>query len=215
MNPWTLSRYDWLSLGLVGGTVLLGLLTYGQLPETIPTHWNSQGVADGYSSKPVGTFMMPFIGLMTILVMKIVMVISPKGFRLDDSRRIVDLIQLILVALFCAIGVATLLAALGFQFDMAKVVLIGTGLMLAATGNIMSKVRKNFFVGIRTPWTLADDEVWAQTHRFAGRTFFVGGVFVCLVSLVYARIEVILAGVGIAVLAPVIYSYVIYRRLNP
>lgn len=215
MSKSALSRKDALSLGMIVATFLMIALLYNKLPEQIPVHWNAEGEIDGYASKLFGALMMPCGALATFILIKVLPVISPKGFRLDDSRPVLDTINLVLVALFCTIGAATVMVAMGVKLDMVKVILIGTGLMLILTGNVLSKVRKNFFVGIRTPWTLADDEVWAQTHRLAGRSFFGGGLLVCVLAFFQSGPYAILAGVTVAVLLPVVYSFVLYRRLNP
>lgn len=214
MKSSSLSRLDWLSLACIAGTLLLVILMYPRLPEQIPVHWNAAGEIDRYSSRLFGVLMMPGIALATFVLFKVLPPMSPKGFRLDESRSTLDVIQVVLVALACAIGVATVLIAVGVQLDMVKVVLMGLGLMLMVTGNVLNKVRKNFFVGIRTPWTLADDEVWAKTHRFAGRTFFAGGLLVCVLAFFQSSAIPVLAGVSIAVLLPVVYSFFVYRKLH-
>ncbi|MFK8029639.1 MAG: SdpI family protein [Gammaproteobacteria bacterium] len=215
MKMLSLTKLDVLSVALVAFTLLLIWVFYPQLPDQIPVHWNSAGEIDKYSSKAIGLLMMPAVALGTILLMKILPAISPDGFKLDESRHVLGIIQAVLVALFCAIGIATILISLGYKLDMVKVVLIGSGLMLMATGNVLSKVRKNFFVGIRTPWTLADDEVWSRTHRLAGRTFFGGGLLVCVLALIKPNPVLLLVGVSVAVLLPVVHSFVVYRQLNP
>jgi len=214
MKESSINRFDLLGLLMISVTLGIVAINYHKLPEQIPFHWNPVGEIDGFSSRFWGAFMMPAAALITWVIFKILPAISPRGFKLDDSRPTLDIIQTVLVALFCGIGSAIVFAALGYQLDMVKVILVGMGLMLMVTGNVMSKVRKNFFVGIRTPWTLANDEVWALTHRFAGRTFFAGGLFICVVALVKANAVVVLVGVSVAVLLPVVYSYIVYRRLN-
>lgn len=211
----SLSRPDLVSIVLIVLNLAIALFFYPQLPERFPVHWNASGDIDGYSSRFIGAFMMPLIAVSVFVVFKILPAISPIGFRLDKSRPVIDIIQTILVALFCVIGVAMVLVAAGYKLDMVKVIVIGSGLMLMATGNVLSKVRKNFFVGIRTPWTLADDEVWALTHRFAGRTFFAGGALICVIALVKAHPVVIVVAALAAAFAPVVYSFFVYRKLHP
>ena len=214
MKVSSLSRLDLISLAIIAVSLGFVLFVYPQLPEQFPVHWNSAGDINGYSSRLVGAFIMPVIAIIVVALFKILVRISPIGFKLDESRGVVDIIQTVLVALFCTIGIAMVLVAIGYKLDMVKVIVIGTGLMLMATGNVLSKVRKNFFVGIRTPWTLADDEVWAQTHRFAGRSFFAGGLLICSIALVKPHPVVIVVAVVIAALSPVVYSFIVYRRLH-
>ncbi len=213
-KPLKLSRLDKVSVVMIIASTVLAVLVYPKLPEQFPIHWNAAGDIDGYSSRLVGAFMMPLIALSVLVVFKILPRISPVGFKLDESRSVLDIIQTILVALFCTIGVAMILVSIGYKLDMVKVIVIGSGLMLMATGNVLGKVRKNFFVGIRTPWTLADDEVWARTHRFAGRSFFAGGLLICTIALINPHPVIIVIAAAAAALAPVFFSFFVYRQLH-
>jgi uncharacterized membrane protein len=87
-------------------------------------------------------------------------------------------------------------------------------LLIALMGNVLGKVRRNFFIGVRTPWTIANEQVWNATHRFAAKTFFAGGIVGLLAVLVRAPFWVPMAAVLIAALSPVIYSLVFYKKLE-
>jgi uncharacterized membrane protein len=104
-------------------------------------------------------------------------------------------------------------AAAGIHVDVARFVIGGACLLFAAIGNVMSKVRRNFYIGVRTPWTLSNERVWYATHRFAGKCFVVAGLLGLAMALAGAQIVpivMILAGA----LAPVIYSLVFYKQLE-
>jgi uncharacterized membrane protein len=86
--------------------------------------------------------------------------------------------------------------------------------MFMVIGNYFGKTRKNFFLGIRTPWTLASDEVWGRTHRLAGRLFILQGLIMFAGVLFEIPVAVLLGMVGVIVVVPVVYSYVVYRRVE-
>lgn len=205
---------DLFCLVLVVLTAGVAITLYSELPDPVPTHWNAAGDVDGYTAKPWGVVIMPIMAVAIWILMKVIPRISPKGYGTEDFQGVVNLFQLMIVGFMCAIGVLTLLAAAGYGVRVDLVVPIGVGLLFVALGNYFTKVRKNFFIGIRTPWTLASDEVWARTHRLGGRIFmltgllmvgsaFVGGLGLAMVGIVFGL-----------VLIPVVYSYILYRRLE-
>ena len=205
---------DILSLAIIALITAFTLYFYADLPDQIPTHWNSKGQVDDYTSKPWGALIFPGMAVAVFLMMKIIPVISPRGFRTDEFRPVVNIFQVTLVAFMGGIGVLTLLEALGYQMPINQLVFAATGLLLIVIGNFMGKVRKNFFLGIRTPWTLASDEVWSRTHRLGGRMLMLGGAIMFLSAFVPIRIEFSVIAVVILGLVPVAYSYILYRKLE-
>jgi len=112
------------------------------------------------------------------------------------------------------IGLAVLLAGAGYALPIPAIAMLAVGVLLMVLGNYMGKLRKNFFIGIRTPWTLASDAVWERTHRLAGWLFVLAGVVVVAGVLLGAAIWLPLAAIVAATLIPVVYSLWIYRRLD-
>jgi uncharacterized membrane protein len=95
-----------------------------------------------------------------------------------------------------------------------EMIFAGVGLLFIVLGNYMGKVRKNFFIGIRTPWTLASDEVWSRTHRLGGRVFVLIGFFMFLNAFVRFPAQLLIWSIVVVALVPVVYSYVLYRKLE-
>lgn len=205
---------DILSITIIALITALTIYFYSDLPDQIPTHWNSRGQVDDYTAKPWGAVIFPGMSLAVFLMMKLIPVISPRGFRTDEFRPVVNVFQLTLVAFTAGIGVLTLLEALGYQTPINRLVFAATGLLLIIIGNFMGKVRKNFFLGIRTPWTLASDEVWSRTHRLGGRMLMLGGAVMILNAIIQLPIQVSVLAVVALALIPVAYSYILYRRLE-
>lgn len=209
-----ISRANALSLGLVIVSFAMTFVLYGRLPESIPTHWNAAGGVDRYTPKPWGPFVLPLVMAAVYLVLVAVPRISPRHFRVTRFQGVFEGIQAALVAFLFLLNALVLLAGIGVPVPMARVVPAATGLVLVVLGNYMGKFTKNFFCGIRTPWTLASDEVWLRTHRLGGRLFVLAGVIVFVSGLLGGGPVPVLAAVAVATVTPIVYSYVLYRRIE-
>jgi uncharacterized membrane protein len=207
-------RFTFLSLGLVVLAFALVAAVYDRLPERVPSHWNANGVVDATMAKPWGPFMLPLTMAGVFVLLLVLPRISPRGYDMEPFRRAYGVMQLGILGFFFAFSVLVLLAGLGWAVPMNPLVSVGVGVLLVIIGNFMGKVTTNFFVGIRTPWTLADPEVWLRTHRFGGKVIVLAGVAIAIAGLLGTDLHFLLAGVIVAALVPVIYSYLIYRRLE-
>lgn len=201
-------------LGLIVMVFAFAAWIYPQLPDLVPSHWNSQGQVDGHMAKPWGVFLMPTLTLGIYLMFLVLPLISPHGFRMEQFGPVVRLFQTVMVLFMSVVAVTALLAARGDDVPVSNIALGGTGMLFLVLGNYMGKVRKNFFIGIRTPWTLASDEVWARTHRLGGWLFSAGGLLLMLGSFGHPDSSLILTVVIIVALIPVAYSFLLYRRLE-
>lgn len=205
---------DLLSFALIAMTVVVTLAVYPQLPDPMPIHWNAAGQVDGYLSKPWGVAVLPGTAAFTLLIMKIVMLVSPKKHRTEELDRIMALFQVLLVTFMCAVAVLVLLESLGHNTRLDKMIFGGIGLLLIVIGKNIGKVRKNYFLGIRTPWTMKNDEVWDRTHQLGGKLFMVAGLLMLFNAFVSLYIFWTLAAVALLMLVPVAYSYVVYRQVR-
>lgn len=207
-------RADIISLFFVVTAFLVAAILYPSLPEQIPTHWNARGEVDGYMKKPAGVLIMPTMALFTYVIMKLIPIISPKGFRTDKFSDVFGVLQVTLVGFMSIVAILVLLEARGLNVRINEMIIAGVGLLFVIIGNYLGKVRKNFFIGIRTPWTLASDEVWNRTHRIGGRLFILSGVIIWIGALLrLSLIWTVSVAVGL-VLIPVVYSYFLYRRIE-
>ena len=187
---------------------------YPQLPEMVPSHWNAQGEVDGYMAKPWGVFLMPLVTLGIYLMFFALPLISPHGFRMEKFTTVVRVFQTVMVVFMSLVTVTTLLAARGDAVPISNITLAAVGMLFLILGNYMGKVRKNFFIGIRTPWTLASDEVWARTHRLGGWTFSIAGLLMMVASFTGSNFEILIwISIG-AAMTPVVYSFILYRKLE-
>lgn len=209
------------NMALISGAVLLlmaialAVWAYPQLPERVPTHWNAAGHVNGSSSRLLAATLEPLLIAFTLGLMIVLPLVSPKGFGLERSANPFYLSTLAVVAVLLVIEIAITRAALDETVAPNAVVGASVGALLAILGNVMGKVRKNFFFGVRTPWTLASDEVWLRTNRLGGRLLVLGGLVIIGTSFFEAvAVRAIVGVLVIVVLVPMVYSYVLYKRIE-
>lgn len=202
-------------LAAAATTAILSAVLYDRLPEAIPIHWGVDGDADGFMDKPFGPFLFPLIIAALALLGTALPAIAPRGFELEGFARAFDLIVLASIGFLAFFALVISAEALGFAVSTRHLVGAAVGVLLIAIGNVMGKTRRNFFVGFRTPWTLASDEVWSRTHRFGGRLFVLCGLGFCAAAALGAELLIPTVAMLTAALAIIVYSYVVYRRLGP
>lgn len=209
----TLQKY-WLTWLLVGATLLAPVLFYDRLPDSLPIHWNARGEIDGWMAKPLGAFFLPLVSAFVSLVSAMAPSWSPKGFEMNPMARFYPTIVAAIAGTLLYVTIQLLRAAMGVPVAMTNHAVGIAGLVFIVIGNYLGKSTRNFFYGIRTPWTLASDEVWERTHRFAGPLMVAGG-FVLLGSaaLDSTSLELVLAIAFVVAVAPVLQSFLIWKKL--
>lgn len=210
----TTERTNLLCLIFIAITIAVAAYLYPTLPEQIPTHWNIDGEVDGYTPKPWGVLILPLAAVFIFVVMKLIPVISPQGFRTDQFRGVVNIFTVTMVGFMSAVALLVLLAASGRDVHMNEMIFAGVGMLFIVLGNYLGKVRKNFFIGIRTPWTLASDEVWSRTHRLGGWIFVLIGLFMILNAFVRFPVGWLIGSIVVVALVPIVYSFVLYRKVE-
>lgn len=205
-------KKEWFLILLIITSFIGGWIFNSRLPDILPTHWNIAGQVDGYSPKQMVTLGFPAIALGMYLMMFLLPLIDPKKRNYDLFKGAYFIIRSIILAFFILMFWAIVLYGLGYKLDISKFVVISIGMLFVVLGNYLGRVRQNFFVGIRTPWTLSNEEVWAKTHRLAGKLMVLAGIFM-IIGIFFNGILTFI--IMIAFLTyPVIYSYVIYTKIN-
>lgn len=204
----------WIGLVMVVGMFVLALAVFPLLPEQIPVHWNVRGEVDGWMGRWPGAFIVPLIALGVWSVLWVLPEIDPRRAQYEGSWGTYGLVVNLVVSFLALVEVVTLAAALGWVIDATQVMLIAVGGLFVVLGRQLPRVQPNWWLGIRTPWTLEDDRVWRETHEVAERTFVAGGLSTAAGALlpVAVRPWVALAGSGLAGFVPVVYSYLAWRR---
>jgi uncharacterized membrane protein len=140
--------------------------------------------------------------------------ISPRGYLIDRFRRTYEIVSSAVIGFVFFLSMVALSMAMGARVRSDRLILVGIGVLLLVLGNFMGKLTRNFFIGIRTPWTLASEEVWFRTHRVGG-WLFVMGALVLLAGAFLGAGPVLIFVVVIAIAVWLtVYSYVIYRRVE-
>lgn len=187
---------------------------YPQMPPLVPTHWNAQGHIDGYMT-PIHAVGTPIVFLILLAVLTVVLpAISPRHYEIKPFAAVFGLVMLATQAVVFVAALGVVLNAAGHTVRMPLIAQFAVGALMLVIGNYMGKLRKNFFVGIRTPWTLTSDEVWARTHRLAGWLFMLAGLITIGAAVMGSSPWVLIATVLTAALIPCVYSLVIYRRVE-
>jgi uncharacterized membrane protein len=202
-------------IALIVAAVALSAGVYSRLPANVPTHWNAAGEADGYKPKAVGAFLLPACMLFLAGVFAALPAISPSGFDIERRSRAYRAILLAILVFMLGLHVYALLSAMNMARSNAAVVPLLVGALFVVLGNYLPKMPRNFFVGIRTPWTLADEDVWFRTHRLGGVLFVITGVLLMAVTpFLGGKVKSgFLPGLVVLVaLVLVVYSFAIYRR---
>ncbi len=186
---------------------------YPTLPETIPVHWNAAGQVDGYGGRWQLWLVGP--GLMAVMLLFSMTIpwLSPKKFEVQSFPGTYSYIMAAVVALFGGIELLMLCGAAGVRLETVRVVPALVFVILIVIGNPMGKVRRNFFIGIRTPWTLASEAVWYATHRLAAR-LMVGSGLLGLIAVWFGAphwvLLVLMTAWGLVAAG---YSLLLYKRL--
>ncbi len=195
--------------------MVMTTLLYNKLPDQMATHFGTSGEADGYQGKFAFLLTSSLMLIGIPLLLKVIRYMDPKRTNYDKFELTYDRFRLIFTAFLSVMMGVTILYNLGFAVNIQMIVLIGMGILFIFLGNYMSRIRLNYTMGIRTPWTLASEEVWRRTHRLAGPLWFIAGIIVIILAFLPGNLAFILLMIIIAivVLIPILYSYLLYKKL--
>ena len=198
---------------LLVGMFLLAALTWSTAPDRIAVHWNFSGEVDRYGGKFEGLLAIPLVALAVYLLLLFLPRIDPGRANYASFARAYTVIRFAVLGLISAVYGMMLLWMRDHRFDVAVVAPLLVGVLMILLGNFMGKIRPNWFVGIRTPWTLSSKLSWSRTHRAGGWVFIAAGLAILLTGFLRStRWFALLIGLIMAgVLGLTIYSYVVWR----
>lgn len=205
-------------LALLAAPALASAVMYSSLPDPAPIHWNVRGEADGFGPRWVLAWLLPASTTLVTALLLALPALGPMRENMARFRNVYGKLVIAIVATVGAIHVLTLLSATGAAVRIEVVVPFVMGLLFAVLGNWMGKIRRNFWVGIRTPWTLASDVVWERTHRVGGRLFVALGLLVAIVALLghpWLTIGTLIGGLIALLVWSLVYSLWLYQRVGP
>ncbi|MBQ4579380.1 MAG: DUF1648 domain-containing protein [Clostridia bacterium] len=192
--------------------ILAGVILWNKLPEQMPMHFNAAGEVDGWASKAFGVFGMPLILVAVQWLCALgSLKMDPKAANLND--KVMGLVLWIIPVVSVLMHVLVYGTALGKEMNVEVVLPVLIGLVLIIIGNWLPKCKQTYTLGIKLPWTLADEDNWNRTHRFAGPIWVAGGLIIVAGGLIGgAFLWVMLAAFLVMILAPAVYSYLLFKK---
>lgn len=216
-----MGRWTWISLVLTCAAFAASGLVYWNrlewLPEQVPVHWGFSGEPDAWTPREgiLGYLLLPpllmvgMFGLAWLLPW-----LSPRNFAIDANRKVFDYCMFLLVALFGLLHAVILVGYLRPEFPLVRALILALAIFFVLLGNVLGQVPRNFFMGVRTPWTLASNLVWVKTHRLAAWLFVGIGLLTACLTLLGAPYWLIFFAMLPPLLYPVLYSFILYKRLE-
>ncbi|MEP6692444.1 MAG: SdpI family protein [Gemmatimonadaceae bacterium] len=208
--------YRWYPIAITAAAAAISAAVYRGLPPRVPIHWNIRGQADGFGSPLLAVSIMPLIMLTIALLIPLLPRIDPRRANYDKFFPTYYFAMNASLTVMFAIHCAVLAATLGYPVPVGRIVPAAIALLFIALGNVLPRARANWWFGIRTPWTLSNDRVWARTHRFGGRLMTFAGVVMLAAALLLPQTPATSALVPVlavgTVLASLVYSYIAWRE---
>lgn len=187
------------------------------LPQNVPTHWGFSNEPDAWVSRDAAFWQLMIVPLMMFGFAALAVVLpwlSPRNFSVEPFRATYGYVMAVIGLLFLYLHVVIVATQMELLNDLPRWLVGGILASMALLGNVMGKVRRNFWVGVRTPWTLANDQVWTKTHRLAAWLFVSGSLLGLVVLVTGLHPLIALAPFGLAAIVPVFYSLWLYKHLE-
>ncbi|MGR9545936.1 SdpI family protein [Priestia megaterium] len=201
-------------LGITLLTLVAWLIALPHLPATMPIHWGANGEADGFATKI--NAMILTVGIMVLIYFIIAFVprIDPRKENYKYFSKTYNILLNAVLLLFFFVNMSTILQGLGYNVPMSYIAPIMAGLVFIIIGNYLQRVRSNYFMGIRTPWTLSNETVWKKTHRLSGKVFFIGGLLILISAFLPDGYKSVImwGSIVLCVAVPYLYSYLAYKK---
>lgn len=186
---------------------------YPKMPERMASHWNVQGNVDGHMSKFWGLFLMPFVSSGLFLLFLIIPKIDPLKQNIVKFRKYFDAFVVLIIVFLFYLYLLTILWNLGFTFSIIYALVPAFSILFFYVGVLIENAKRNWFIGIRTPWTLSSDKVWDKTHKLGGKLFKISGI-IALLGIIFVRYAFyfVISPAIIVALYTIVYSYFEYRK---
>ncbi|MCP8970840.1 SdpI family protein [Ectobacillus ponti] len=197
-------------------TIGIGVWGHFHLPDTLPIHWNWQGEVDGYGSKYSVIFGFPIIAVVLYVMRVATPKLDPRKENYEKFKGSYAVIMNTLFTFFVIMYGIVILNGAGYEIDVNTIMPVLVGLLFIILGNYMQRLKSNYFIGVRTPWALHNDEVWRYTNRVGARTFVIAGVVLIAAAFVPAswKVSLFIGAVVLAAVVPVAASYLYFRKLS-
>ncbi len=207
-------KTEFAPLLMIAAAAIASVFFFRNFPEVVATHWNFSGEPDNFSGRAMAAFFMPGFIFSIYLMMTLMPIIDPRRKRYEQFAKTYfifrDLIIFLLVLIYFVAGFANL----GYDLNIGAWVATAVGAMFIIFGNYMGKIKHNWFMGIKTPWTLSSENVWNKTHRFSGRLFMLSGVMIIASAYVpiFFRVPLFVTAIILMIFGSTVYSYILYSK---
>lgn len=191
----------------------IGVYYYPRMPEQMASHWNAKGQVDDYLPRSWGVFLIPAVLVGLALLFLAIPRVDPLRENIEKFRKYYDGFVILFMLFMIFVYFQTILWSIGIKISPNAYIPIAAGLLFVGSGILIEKTRRNWFIGIRTPWTLSSDEVWDKTHRMGGKLFKIAGV-IAMVGIFFQSYAVFFVLIPALLVAAytVVYSYLEYRK---
>jgi len=194
---------------------IIGIASYNSLPSTLASHWGSNGNVNGYIPKFWALFLLPLISLGMLLLFYFIPRIDPLKKNYEKFRKYFDSFIFVIILFLFYIYLLTILWNFHVLFNMTTALIPALGFLFIYIGAILRNIKRNWFIGIRTPWTISSDKVWDKTHRLGSILFQISGIIMILgIFFDDFIVYFILVPIIVSAVALVVYSYLEYRKLE-
>lgn len=203
-----------LNLLLVVASFSASFLYFSYLPDQVPMHWNITGKIDSYMPKSLAAFVMPGLTLLVFVVYQILPYLDPKKNNYKHFNKEWQTIQTAIVGFLTYMQFLVFYISTHPDTSLLPFMFVGLGTLFIIVGNNLSKIKQNYFIGIRVPWTLASEENWNKTHRFARSCFIASGVIILIEALfIWQAAVVVFGSIILAVILPSVYSLLLFKKI--
>ena len=199
---------------LIALSLIIAIYFYPILPPQLATHWGINGQADGYSSKAFGLFFMPVLSILLFIIFISLPKIDPYKKNFDQFKKYFQNFINIIFSFLFYLYLVTIIWNLGFRFNMIQVLSPAFSTLFYYAGVLTSKAKRNWFVGIRTPWTLSNEKVWDKTHKIGGKLFKITGL-ISLLSLFFPSYSLYFIMIPVLFTSFFVfaYSYIEFKKI--
>lgn len=201
-----------LPLALIFASLIVSFYLYPHLPNSIATHWGLDNQPNGFSSKIFGVFLLPIVSLFSYIIFLVLPNFDPYRQNFNQFKHHFYVFVNVLLGFFLCLHLAILIWNLGYHFDLVQVISPLFGIIFYYAGILIGVSKRNWFVGIRTPWTLSSDFVWQKTHFLGAKLFKISGL-ICFLALFLPRLAIlfILVPPILSTVVVFVYSYLLFR----
>ena len=208
---------SWYSAAIVAAAIAMSAVAYPRLPEQVPVHWGIRGEPDRWGSRFEGAILLPFVMLAAWVLLRVLPRVDPRAPNYAKMQSTYDFMVSAVMTLLLIVHAMLLAAGLGYAVPVGRLTPVLIGALFAMLGNVLPRARPNWWFGIRTPWTLSNDRVWARTHRVGGYAMTAAGIVILAGAALPGAwpFAVFIVAAAAAAIGPIGSSYFAWRKEGP